>query len=179
MSSKSKRNHNGKGRPPSLSARDQAAAAAAENWTQLGRRVAHGARMREALIADAAEVYQSLLDAYGDACDEARNRYEENTPTSEWVSGRSQWGACEHLRGGPAPAHWTPVYPEQLLCTTCWECFIAFVKSQGAVPCQCCGRFDDNLTYISVADRHLSVTLQAAVCDTCYPEGADAPKVDA
>jgi hypothetical protein len=40
-----------------------------------------------------------------------------------------------------------------------------------------CGRVDDRLTHISVIDQHSAVTLHAALCDTCYPEGADAPKV--
>jgi hypothetical protein len=41
--------------------------------------------------------------------------------------------------------------------------------------CGRCGRHDHNLTYISTLDKHSPVTLHAAVCDECYPQGADAP----
>ncbi len=135
------------GRTPSLSTRDQADAAAAETRIQLEQRVARGARGYERMAADAPQIYRDLRDAYEDACDEARARYEVATPRPQWVNGRSRWATCEHLQGGgPAPAHWNPVAWETLICTSCWEWADA-----GLLECGRCGRHDHNLTVIGIA----------------------------
>jgi hypothetical protein len=163
-----------KGRPVSPATADQGAAAAVENLTQMNRHVARGARMRESFEDDSPEIYQKLLAAYRQACEDARNRYEHEVSQSQWVSGRARWATCEHLRGGPAPSHWNPGAWEYLLCTACWKSV-----DVDLTECGRCGRHDHNLTHLSIVDQHVSVTLHAAVCDDCYPEGADAPTVPA
>ncbi|HYQ36761.1 MAG TPA: hypothetical protein VER10_12945, partial [Mycobacterium sp.] len=137
-------------------------------------RAARGARGHEQMYIELPQIYQELMDAYDEACEEARDRYEHETPRSQWVAGRARWAVCEHLRDvGPAPSHWIPGAPKILVCTACWKSAEADLTH-----CGLCGCHDHNLTYLSVADPHSPVTLHAAVCDDCYPEGADAPRVN-
>lgn len=152
-----------------LSARDQAVAAAVENWLQNQRRTIRGARGRVMMEADAAPIYRELLRNYRHAFDQARERYEQNTPRDQWVVGRARWAQCEDLRGA-APSHWSLSAPAMLLCFACWE-----ESVDGLDECERCGRRADSLIHISVADRHSPVTLHALVCGHCYPEGVDAP----
>ena len=163
--------HEGRPIPPHIA--EQAAAAAAETWAQADRRTARGARSYKTPQTLLPEIHQSLLAAYRQACEEARHRYEHGTPRSEWVNDRGRWATCEHLRcGGPAPTHWFVGVPETFLCSTCWEHGSPLIDECGR-----CGRPDDNLTHIGINDVHSFVTLHAAVCDECYPQGADAPAV--
>jgi hypothetical protein len=170
MSSKSKRNPH-LGRPLPQHLLDQREAAAAENWAQYEQLIARGARDRRLTRDEAPLIYQRLLAAFDQACDEARDRYEQAVPRSQWVEDRRRWFTCDHLKSGPAPSHWNPCAPESLLCTACW-------RTTEQLHCWLCGRHDHKLTDISAVSQCLATTAHTAVCDDCYPEGADAPKVN-
>ncbi len=96
--------------------------------------------------AEAPPIYKSLIHAYDQACDAARDRYEQETPRSQWVTGRTRWVTCEDLWGGPAPSHWNPGTPELLLCTACWKSLDAELTE-----CGLCGRHDHKIGFASPA----------------------------
>jgi hypothetical protein len=153
-------------REPPLFISDQAAAAAAENLAKFTRKSRH-----RTLDPDteplAAAAREELVDTYREACAEARTRYEEATPKSQWVAGRSRMGVCEDLQGGPAPSHWCPAEPDVLLCDSCWGEVYA---DPAFHQCMKCGEQQPNLVHISTIDPHSPVTLHAVVCNDCYAD---------
>jgi hypothetical protein len=155
------------GSQPPLWAFDQTQAAAAQAAAQEERLVARGGRRRQ----DPPPALDALFDAYTHACEHARTIYEQEVPRSQWLAGYASWIGCDHLHPGPAPMHWHPRDPEIRVCTDCWEA-LRPTDTTSAL----CGRHDHNLTHISCAAAQGSlVTLHVAVCDNCYPQGADTP----
>lgn len=152
--------------------RDQYDAAVADAKGRLDRSVARGARYREIAEGDLSNRQRELFDLFQKASADARSRYVEAVGEAEarrWPQ-RARWGRCGH-ESGVAVVYWFPVTPDALYCKACAE-------EVCAVPvCMACGELDDNLTRITLQDPDLPVLLGAMVCDDCYPEGADAPRL--
>jgi hypothetical protein len=157
------------GSPPPLGTRDQIAAAARDTAARAAQQLANGARGGWAQIATAPPVYRALVDAVNMSAREARQRYENSVPRSQWVAGRRRFDTCEHLHSAPgAPGHW---WAGTVYCTRCSDDI-----EESVTNCSHCGRHDHDLTRITVIGEGGTIAVHGAVCDGCHPEGADAPR---
>ncbi len=146
---------------------DQLQAAVTDAWRSTARLAAErGARRREVMEDQMPPLIQDLMDYYRHACHEARRRYEDAIPEGERVPGRLRWINCQHITGQPQPVHWYSIWPDMLVCERC---------APTEFVCYRCGRQDDRVTVVTLADQHSAALVHAMFCDDCYPEGADAP----
>jgi hypothetical protein len=133
---------------------------------------ARGARLRESVKLDEIpRFHQEMVRAFQQAAKETRARYEAAVGEEEAKKYpyRRRWDYCEHVRQGPSVAYW--LYkgrPHMLLCEQCME-------SVHVHSCNWCGGMYGTPTRIHAVVGSFIVV--GAVCDKCYPEGADAPRM--
>jgi ribosomal protein L37AE/L43A len=138
-----------------LSARDQMDAAAADAWGKV--RTRHAGRERKAAYDELPPAIRKVSDLLDDALERPAR-------------------VCPHKDPHRAePTHWFAAVPDMRMCD---QCAAPFVDdwTRGVDECDLCRQTFPHgaLTAITGAVGH--IIIHAALCDGCYPEGADAPR---
>ena len=139
-----------------LSTLDQLGAAAADAMGKV--RARHGGRERTAMYDEMPQALQKVNDLLLDALDRPAR-------------------VCPHKDPHRAePTHWFAAVPDHRMCERCAAPFVA--DWMAAVDqCDLCHQTFPHRVLTGITGAFGHIIFPAALCDGCYPEGADAPRL--